>query len=300
LIEHPHYASDRYSYVPGILWSVFLAALLFKLWRQPKTFAAATAVLLALIAILGTMSVRQTRIWRNSVSLFEYTLAVLGNDPYRADIHWRLGREYARQHKLDKAINQYRLTLALGSYDYTRRLLAQALEAQGKLDEALDQYRQVLQQRPDAQMHGKIGELLAARGRIQEAIAHYREALRLQPGLWPVLNNLALILATDPDPANRNGRAAVQFAEQACAATGQRVAGVVGTLAAAYAEAGRFREAVATAQRARDLAQAVGDGKLADRNRELLQFYESGRPFHEKKTPPKASERKHAPGTGKP
>ena len=140
------------------------------------------------------------------------------------------------------------------------------------------------------EVHAKIGELLAARGRIQEAIAHYREALRLQPGLWPVLNNLAWILATDPDPANRDGRAAVQFAEQACVLTGQREAGVVGTLAAAYAEAGRFPEAVATARRARALAEAAGDGKLADRNRELLQFYESGRPFHERRRQPSASE----------
>jgi tetratricopeptide (TPR) repeat protein len=197
-------------------------------------------------------------------------------------------------------VKQYRLTLALSSDTFTHLLLAQALEAQGKLDEALGHYRQVLQQRPDARMHAKIGESLAARGRIQEATAHYREALRLQPGLWPVLNNLALILATDPDPANRDGRAAVQFAEQACVLTGQREAGVVGTLAAAYAEAGRFREAVATAQRARALAEAAGDAKTAERNRELLQLYEAGRPFHEEKTPPKASERKHAPGTGKP
>ena len=143
-----------------------------------------------------------------------------------------------------------------------------------------------LRQRPDAELHGKIGELLAARGRIQDAIAHYRAALRLQPELWPVLNNLALILATDANPANRDGRAAVQFAEQACVLTGQREAGVVTTLAAAYAEAGRFPDAVATAQRARALAQAAGDAKLAERNRELLRFYESGRAFHEGKTQP--------------
>ena len=290
LTEHPHFPSDRYSYVPGILWSVLLAAILQKLWRQPKIFAGAAAILLALIAILGVLSFRQTRIWRDSVSLFEYTLAALGNDPYRADFHWRLGREYARRQKLDDAVKQYRLTLALESNAAAHCLLAQALQAQGKLEEALDHYGQALQQRPDAEVHAKIGEVLAARGRIQEAIARYREALRLQPGLWPVLNNLAWILATDPDPANRDGRAAVQFAEQACVVTGQREAGVVGTLAAAYAEAGRFPEAVATARRARALAEAAGDGKLADKNRELLKLYESGRPFHEAKRQPSASQ----------
>ena len=95
------------------------------------------------------------------------------------------------------------------------------------------------------EVHYNLGILLQQTGRSQEAIAHYREALRLQPGLWPVWNNLAWILATAADPSNRDGKQAVQLAEQACALTGQREPLVLGTLAAAYAEAGRFAEALA-------------------------------------------------------
>ena len=81
LTEHPHYSSDRYSYIPGILWSVLLAAACLRLRDRPRMFASALAAVMVLVAVLGAMSFRQTRIWRDSVSLFEYTLAALGNNP---------------------------------------------------------------------------------------------------------------------------------------------------------------------------------------------------------------------------
>src|ERR1035437_2492554 len=285
LTEHPHYPSDRYSYVPGILWSVLLAAGLWKLWCRPRLFVWAASASCVLLAVLGALSVQQTRIWRDNVSLFEYTLAALGNDPYRADIHWRLGRAYAKQQMLNEAIKQYRLSLALESKVSAHYLLAQALQAQGKLEEALDQYSEVLRQQPEAEAHAKMGELLAELGRSQEAIAHYREALRLQPDLWPVLNNLAWILATDPNPANRDGQAAVRLAEHACVVTGQREAAAVGTLAAAYAEVGRFAEAVTTAEKAVRLAEEANQPELAARNRKLIELYRAGKPYHEPSAP---------------
>jgi hypothetical protein len=60
---------------------------------------------------------------------------------------------------------------------------------------------------------------------------------------------------------------------------------LVGTLAAAYAEAGRFKEAIDTAQQARALAQAAGQPEVADRNRQLLGLYQSGLAYHELPTP---------------
>ena len=152
------------------------------------------------------MSFRQTRIWRDSVSLFEYTLAALGNSPYRADIYWRLGRAYAQQQKLEEAVKQYRLSLAIDSKIPAHYLLAQALQAQGKPGEALAHYSEVLRQQPDAGVHATVAELLAERGRIPEAIAHYRAALRssnqpsglrltTSPGFWPPLRTRRTAMA---------------------------------------------------------------------------------------------------------
>jgi Flp pilus assembly protein TadD len=96
-----------------------------------------------------------------------------------------------------------------------------------------------------------------------------------------VLNNLAWILAANPLPENRDGAAAVALAGRARDLDHSQHPGIIGTLAAAYAEAGRFDEAVAAARQAHDLAAAQGDTTLAARNLELLEIYRSHRAFHE-------------------
>ena len=99
------------------------------------------------------------------------------------------------------------------------------------------------------------------------------------------LNNLAWLLATCPDAHLRDGVQAVQYAERACELTHSGVTILVGTLAAAYAEAGRFEEAVATAQKACALASRTGDPELLKRNQELLALYLKHQPYHEAATP---------------
>ena len=74
---------------------------------------------------------------------------------------------------------------------------------------------------------------------------------------------------------------AVRFAEKACQLTDYRVITMVGTLAAAYAEAGRFEEAVSTGEQARALALEVGQTDLAERNAQLMELYRAHRPYHE-------------------
>jgi Flp pilus assembly protein TadD len=113
-----------------------------------------------------------------------------------------------------------------------------------------------------------------------DAIAQYRNALNLDPNAVLALNNLAWMLATDSDPALRNGQEAVTLAERACELSHYNEVVYIGTLAAAYAEAGRFDEAAATAQKAHDLALTQGDSRRADRNIELQKLYKSHQPYH--------------------
>ena len=95
------------------------------------------------------------------------------------------------------------------------------------------------------------------------------------------MNNLAWILATHEKAEVRNGTEAVSLATRACVLTGYKEAQVVGTLAAAYAEAGRFAEAVQTAQQTCELALAAGKTDLADKARARLKLYQAGKPYHE-------------------
>jgi hypothetical protein len=92
---------------------------------------------------------------------------------------------------------------------------------------------------------------------------------------------LAWLLATTSRADLRDGKEAVRLAENACRLTDNKNPFLIGTLAAAYAEAGRFPEAVTTAQNAITLATAAGETQLAARNRELLELYQAGKPFHE-------------------
>lgn len=96
-----------------------------------------------------------------------------------------------------------------------------------------------------------------------------------------VTNNLAWSLATDPDPAKRDGARAVALAEDACRRMVQRQTVMVGTLAAAYAEAGRFEEAIATAQDACRMAEENGETNLLQRNKELLELYRQHSAYHQ-------------------
>jgi len=98
------------------------------------------------------------------------------------------------------------------------------------------------------------------------------------------LNNLAWKLATSSDSSIRNGTRAIELAERACEQTHYRNAVMIGTLAAAYAEAGRFDDAIATGQKACALASELGETNLLKRNQELVVLYQTRQPYHQPST----------------
>ena len=128
----------------------------------------------------------------------------------------------------------------------------------------------------------KLAALLYQTGDPRQAVAQLRQVQSLKPDQTEALNDLAWMLATCSDDQVRDGAEAVRCAERACQLTAFKQAGMVGTLAAAYAEAGRFPEAVTTAETAVRLATAAGDTQFAVVNQQLLMFYRAGKPWHEK------------------
>jgi hypothetical protein len=94
------------------------------------------------------------------------------------------------------------------------------------------------------------------------------------------LNDLAWIRATEQDPQVRNGAQAVSMAERACQVTAFQEPQFLGTLAAAYAEVGRFSDAVKMAEQAKNLAAAQGKEVIVQRNQQLLELYRAGKPYH--------------------
>jgi hypothetical protein len=91
----------------------------------------------------------------------------------------------------------------------------------------------------------------------------------------------AWVLATSPDASRRNGAQAVKLAEDACLQTQYRQPEIIAILSAAYAEAGRFDEAIGAAQMAGKLASQAGDEPLRQRCQEMLKAYVRHEPFRE-------------------
>jgi tetratricopeptide (TPR) repeat protein len=176
------------------------------------------------------------------------------------------------------ALVHHERALALGlDTAESRTNLGTTLFAMGRSVEALGHLQRAVELDPGfAPAQTNLGALLEARGEAARAAAHYRRAVEINPaGVEPV-NNLAWILATAHDPAVRDGAESVRRAEEAARLTEQRSPQVLDTLAAAYAEAGRFDDAV----RAADLAiQLLGDSPEAVPIAERRDGYRAGRPY---------------------
>lgn len=111
------------------------------------------------------------------------------------------------------------------------------------------------------------------------AVDHEEQALALNGNSLEALNNVAWLRAIAPDAALRNGDEAVRLAEQACELTGRQQPVPLSTLAAAYAETGRFDEAIATAQAAIAIEQKSGATNIVVKMTQCLQLYQAHKPY---------------------
>jgi len=132
--------------------------------------------------------------------------------------------------------------------------------------------------------HTYLGTALLTAGKTGEAIVEYRTALSLRPDQLTVANNLAWLLATGAEAIHRDPAGAVEFSERAAALAGGEDPAVLDTLAAAYASAGRFEEATATAERAIALARRGGRPALAAEIGGRLALYRARRAYVERPT----------------
>jgi len=204
-------------------------------------------------------------------------------NPDNAKAHNNLGSALLQKGDVDEAIAEYQKALQLDP-DYAGACynLGNALLQKGKVDEAIAYYQKALQINPDfAEAHYNLGKILCQKGRVDEAITHLQKNLQIKPDSLDVLNNLAWLLATSQDAHIRDGVRAVKYAERACELTHYGVTLLVGTVAAAYAEAGRFDDAIAAAQKACALATAAGEQELLEKNQNLLALYRAHQPYHE-------------------
>ena len=294
---------DRYTYLPqiglylAVTWAVSDLSASWRRGREILTIGAATV-----IVVLAWCAWVQASYWKNSKSLWTHTLAATGDN---ATAHTGLGNALLEEGQSDQALLHYQKAVSLcfsrssgahhsgnGSpsvemqmlpiYAQAQYNLGTALFQRGDVDEAILCWQKTLLIQPGhPKAHANLGDALVRKGLVADALAHYEKSLQLGPPLPSTLSNLAWVLSTCSDSQLRNGPRAIQLAEQANQLSGGKNPVFIRTLAAAYAESGRFNDAISAAQRALELAVAKGDQALASKLRTDIDLYRMNFPRRE-------------------
>jgi tetratricopeptide (TPR) repeat protein len=307
--------ADRYSYFPliGIFIAItFAAAKWANGFRWPKMACTVAGVLILSACLVLTEN--QLRYWHDSESLFTHALAVTKDN---ALAHLNLGVALQEQRRLSQALVQYQEVLRLDparheTYNNIGRILSDQGKPQaalnycresarlnpkspfshnnlglilmelGRFDEALAQFSEAAKRDASyAPPRFQTGKILLKQGRDAEAIPYFREALRIEPDNLQMLIYVARVLAADENPQIRNGAEAFDLATRASQLAGQTQPVVLDTLAMAYAETGRFGEAVQTELKAVPLALAADQKDDAALFQHRLELYQKHEPWRE-------------------
>jgi len=208
-----------------------------------------------------------------AIDHFRRSLAL---NPQSASTHYSLGYALALQLRRDEAIASFRDALRLDpDHAEAHNNLAAMLQLGGRADEALEHYRRAVALRPDnVEARANFGRLLSAQGDERAAASQFRDALAVRDDYPQALAGLAWIEAASADPSLRSPADAVRLAERAASLTERRDLSVLETLAAAYASARRFDEAIRAAREAADIAESQGQRELAARFRQRALMYQ--------------------------
>ena len=118
------------------------------------------------------------------------------------------------------------------------------------------------------------------KGDYDKTVTDYTKAIETDSKLANAYAGLAWFMATCPEGRYRDGKRAVELAEKALNL--EETGDILAVLAAAYAEAGRFQEAIETMERAIMKIKQEGRTKDLPNYKELLPSYKAGRPWREK------------------
>jgi len=198
--------------------------------------------------------------------------------------HNNLGRCLVNMGRSEEALVEFREAIRVNSaFPEAWGNLGSVLMGEGKFQEAGEAYRKVIRYSPgDAMSHYMLSKCLLEQGSHPEGLGELETTLRLAPENAAAQNDLAWLLATSRNPDLRNGRRALELALRADKASSGGDPYLLDTLAAAYAETGDYRKALATARKALTLALKPVSGKppedlIAGLRREI-RLYESGKP----------------------
>lgn len=206
---------------------------------------------------------------------------LLEKHPDDTGIQYQVAATFARAGKLADSMQQLDALLERApKHAQARYLLGAIHKAQGRKVEARAAWERTIADNPKyVDAYTGLADLASADKDYARVESVLRAGLTQLPDTAILLNGIALLYASCPEDQRRNGKQAVELAENVCRATNNRVPFFLDTLAAAYAEVGRFDEAVRTAEQAIDLATRAGDKKQAEAIAQHRALYEQRKPF---------------------
>jgi tetratricopeptide (TPR) repeat protein len=204
-------------------------------------------------------------------------------------VYHMLGQAYTRKSAYGPAVQSFKECLQLDPDSVsTHENFAKVVMRLNDPDAAIRHLTEAIQLNPNiALTHHALARALKSKGRTEEAITHFREALRIKPNWEKPMNRLAWILATHSDSNLRDPQEALSLALRACELADYQAPGFLDTLAAAYAAAGRFADAVDTAEKA---VQLTASGDKKQRHQAILNrldLYRQQKPYRQPPYTPK-------------
>jgi len=282
----PQLVADRYSYLSCMGLAVLAGAGLLRLlqtearrWNRNRRAILSLAAALVLAA-LARATYAQAGIWLSARMLWARGVRV---SPNSAVAHTNYADALVRTDVLfTDAARHYQRALELNPFDpVALHHLADLFRRVGEIDDAIRYYLRTLQVDPNrTEACFSLSRLLANTGRPQRAVEVLRDGATRHPEALDLIDYLAQLLSTHPDENVRNGEEAVKWATHLSRAHSNANSQSLMTLATAYAEAGRFDEAVAMAQRALELAERNGDDRLSPELLRRLTLFLQDKPYH--------------------
>jgi tetratricopeptide (TPR) repeat protein len=216
-----------------------------------------------------------------AIAEFEKVLDVYADS---ADLQNNLGQALMQAGRLGEATQHFELAVrSKPDFADARINLGCILLAGGKPDEAALQFGHAVDSKPDsAEAHAYLGTAIYyGQGNIQDALAEWHKALALDPNQLVALRDAAHALAASPTASDRDGSQAVNLAQRAVELTKGTDPASLDTLAIAYADTSRFKEAIQATHDAQQLAEKMNNQPLAASLDEKINLYKSGQPYRD-------------------
>ena len=274
--------ADRYMYIPMLGLTIIAAWGVKDLIGNRPFWKAITAVSAAVVLFSAIILTRmQVRHWQNTLTLFEHALEVTRNNRIAEGAY---GHALIEAGKVDEGLLHLRNAVRINpTFFRTRNDLCKTLLKQGKYNEAVTCFNELINHKEvSAEVYENLGTAQLQLGRYEAAIQNWSKVVQLDPNNANILNNLAWLLATSDDMSFRNPDRAIELAKRACELTGYEDPYKLDTLAAAYAAADRFDEAVMTAQQAVNNAKDSDKEEIVSEIQNRLGLYQKGQPYHGK------------------